>query len=85
LEELLLEDNPLRARQRKVKHDAPIPEDETPTQRDNRVMDTCYTDYDFTKRAKDGDRPLADLSLEESFEPVKFEASVSKKEEEKSQ
>lgn len=49
---MLLEDNPLKARPRKKKNLVPSKpkEDETPAERDNRIMDDKFTVFDYTKK-----------------------------------
>lgn len=49
LEELLLEDNPLKARPRKKKTERIPKEKETPEQRLNRIMDDNFIVFDYTK------------------------------------
>jgi hypothetical protein len=65
LEELLLEDNPLRAKTRKKNFSRPIPENETEEERAVRIMEDNFTDYDYTKidrsRTVDDRTELVDL------------------------
>ncbi|KAI8908916.1 kinase-like domain-containing protein [Gorgonomyces haynaldii] len=83
LEELLLEDNPLKAKARKKKTDQKPKEDETPQERDMRIMDEKFTVFDYTKiKPKDPQAPLEDLSNEKTFDrpdPVKLDAESSVK------
>ncbi|KAI8897009.1 kinase-like domain-containing protein [Globomyces pollinis-pini] len=54
LEELLLEDNPLKARPRKKKGEkTPPPANETPEERAYRLMEDNFTVFDWTKIRKD--------------------------------
>jgi hypothetical protein len=56
LEELLLEENPLKARPRKHKGEkSPIPPFETPEQRGIRLMEDEFENYDFSKVKKNPD------------------------------
>jgi serine/threonine kinase 32 len=60
LEELLLEDNPLKARPRKKKGEkTPIPENETPEQRSIRIMEDMFTVFDFSKAQIDSQLNVA--------------------------
>lgn len=54
-----MEDNPLKARPRKKKTGpTPPKEDETPAERDNRIMDEKFMVFDYTKKLIDENAEL---------------------------